>query len=77
MPADSLRSEKMSEYQLQVKSKLHDWEPFGTLYTDADQAKVQLRSIREIVGASKVSAKNKVEYRLVMREVTPWCEVAE
>lgn len=67
----------MCEYQLQVKSKLHGWEPFGNVYTDCEAAKAQLKSIREIVCASKVSAVNKVKYRLVMREVTPWCEVAE
>ena len=67
----------MKEYQLQVKSSLHDWEAFGNVYTDCEAAKAQLKSIREIVGASKVSAINKVKYRLVMREVTPWCEVAE
>lgn len=67
----------MAEYQLQVKSSLHDWEAFGTIYTDSTQAKEQLASIRRIVSQSAVGKRNKTQYRLVMREVTPWAEVAE
>ena len=67
----------MKEYQLQVKSSLHDWEAFGTIYTDLKQAKEQLASVRSIVSQSAVGKRNKTQYRLAMREVTPWCEVAE
>lgn len=67
----------MKEYQLQVKSSLHDWEAFGTIYTDLKQAKEQLDSVRRIVASSAVGKRNKTQYRLAMREVTPWCEVAE
>ena len=67
----------MKEYQLQVKSSLHDWEEFGTIYTDPKQAKEQLESVRRIVASSAIAARNKTQYRLVMHEVTPWAEVAE
>ena len=67
----------MKEYQLQVKSSLHDWEAFGPIYTDQKQAKEQLESVRRIVASSAVGKRNKTQYRLAMREVTPWCEVAE
>ena len=67
----------MKEYQLQVKSSLHDWEVFGPIYTDQTQAKEQLASVRSIVSQSAVGKRNKTQYRLAMREVTPWCEVAE
>lgn len=67
----------MKEYQLQVKSSLHDWEAFGTIYTDLKQAKEQLDSVRRIVASSAIAARNKTQYRLVVHEVTPWCEVAE
>ena len=67
----------MKEYQLQVKSSLHDWEAFGPIYTDQTQAKEQLESVRRIVASSAVGKRNKTQYRLAMREVTPWCEVAE
>ena len=67
----------MKEYQLQVKSSLHDWEAFGTIYTDLKQAKEQLASVRRIVASSAIAARNKTQYRLVMHEVTPWSEVAE
>ena len=67
----------MKEYQLQVKSSLHDWEAFGQIYTDPKQAKEQLESVRSIVSQSAVGKRNKTQYRLAMREVTPWCEVAE
>ena len=67
----------MKEYQLQVKSSLHDWEAFGTIYTDLKQAKEQLASVRRIVASSAIAARNKTQYRLVMHEVTPWSEVDE
>lgn len=67
----------MSEYQLQVKSSLHDWEAFGPIYTDPKQAKEHLAGIRRIVASSTIAARNKAQYRLVMHEVTPWVEVAE
>ena len=67
----------MKEYQLQVKSSLHDWEAFGPIYTDPKQAKEQLSSVRRIVSQSAVCKRNKTQYRLAMREVTPWAEVAE
>ena len=67
----------MKEYQLQVKSSLHDWEAFGPIYTDPKQAKEQLASVRRIVASSAIAARNKTQYRLVMREVTPWAEVKE
>ena len=67
----------MKEYQLQVKSSLHDWEAFGQIYTDPKQAKEQLASVRRIVASSAIAARNKTQYRLVMHEVTPWSEVAE
>ena len=67
----------MKEYQLQVKSSLHDWEAFGTIYTDPKQAKEQLASVRRIVASSAIAARNKTQYRLVMHEVTPWSEVDE
>ena len=67
----------MNEYQLQVKSSLHDWEAFGQIYTDPKQAKEQLASVRRIVASSAIAARNKTQYRLVMHEVTPWAEVAE
>ena len=67
----------MNEYQLQVKSSLHDWEAFGQIYTDPKQAKEQLASVRRIVASSAIAARNKTQYRLVMHEVTPWSEVAE
>ena len=67
----------MKEYQLQVKSSLHDWEAFGTIYTDPKQAKEQLASVRRIVASSAIAARNKTQYRLVMHEVTPWAEVKE
>ena len=67
----------MKEYQLQVKSSLHDWEAFGPIYIDPKQAKEQLASVRCIIASSAISARNKTQYRLAMREVTPWCEVAE
>ena len=67
----------MKEYQLQVKSSLHDWEAFGPIYTDPKQAKEQLESVRSIVASSAIAARNKTQYRLVMHEVTPWAEVAE
>ena len=67
----------MKEYQLQVKSSLHDWEAFGPIYTDQKQAKEQLASVRRIVESSAVGKRNKTQYRLVMHEVTPWSEVAE
>ena len=67
----------MKEYQLQVKSSLHDWEAFGQIYTDPKQAKEQLASVRRIVASSAIAARNKTQYRLVMHEVTPWAEVAE
>ena len=67
----------MKEYQLQVKSSLHDWEAFGPIYTDPKQAKEQLDSVRSIVASSAVGKRNKTQYRLVMHEVTPWSEVAE
>ena len=67
----------MNEYQLQVKSSLHDWEAFGPIYTDQTQAKEQLASVLRIVASSAIAARNKTQYRLAMREVTPWCEVAE
>ena len=62
---------------MQVKSSLHDWEAFGPIYTDQKQAKEQLESVRRIVASSAVGKRNKTQYRLAMREVTPWCEVAE
>ena len=67
----------MNEYQLQVKSSLHDWEAFGPIYTDQTQAKEQLASVLRIVASSAIAARNKTQYRLVMHEVTPWSEVAE
>lgn len=67
----------MKEYQLQVKSSLHDWEAFGPIYTDPKQAKEQLASVRRIIASSAIAARNKTQYRLVMHEVTPWSEVAE
>ena len=67
----------MKEYQLQVKSSLHDWEAFGPIYTDPKQAKEQLASVRLIVASSVVGKRNKTKYKLVMHEVTPWSEVAE
>ena len=67
----------MKEYQLQVKSSLHDWEAFGPIYTDPKQAKEQLASVLRIVASSAIAARNKTQYRLVMREVTPWAEVKE
>ena len=67
----------MNEYQLQVKSSLHDWEAFGQIYTDPKQAKEQLASVRRIVASSAIAARNKTQYRLVMHEVTPWAEVKE
>ena len=67
----------MKEYQLQVKSSLHDWEAFGQIYTDLRQAREQLASIRSIVSQSAVGKRNKTQYRLVMHEVTPWSEVDE
>ena len=67
----------MKEYQLQVKSSLHDWEAFGQIYTDPKQAKEQLASVRRIVASSAIAARNKTQYRLVMHEVTPWSEVDE
>ena len=67
----------MKEYQLQVKSSLHDWEAFGPIYTDPKQAKEQLESVRRIVASSAVAARNKTQYRLVVHEVTPWSEVKE
>ena len=67
----------MKEYQLQVKSSLHDWEAFGPIYTDQKQAKEQLASVRRIIASSAIAARNKTQYRLVMHEVTPWSEVAE
>ena len=67
----------MREYQLQVKSSLHDWESFGPIYADPTQAKEQLASVRRIVESSEVGKRNKTQYRLVMHEVTPWAEVAE
>ena len=67
----------MKEYQLQVKSSLHDWEAFGAIYTDPKQAKEQLASVLRIVASSAIAARNKTQYRLVMREVTPWSEVKE
>ena len=67
----------MKEYQLQVKSSLHDWEAFGPIYTDPKQAKEQLASVLRIVASSAIAARNKTQYRLVMHEVTPWEEVAE
>ena len=67
----------MKEYQLQVKSSLHDWEAFGPIYTDPKQAKEQLASVRRIVASSAIAARNKTQYRLVMHEVTPWSEVDE
>ena len=67
----------MKEYQLQVKSSLHDWEAFGPIYIDPKQAKEQLASVRCIVASSAIAARNKTQYRLVMHEVTPWEEVAE
>ena len=67
----------MKEYQLQVKSSLHDWEAFGPIYTDQKQAKEQLESVRRIVASSAVGKRSKTQYRLVMHEVTPWSEVAE
>ena len=67
----------MKEYQLQVKSSLHDWEAFGQIYTDLKQAREQLASVRRIVESSAVGKRNKTQYRLVMHEVTPWSEVAE
>ena len=67
----------MKEYQLQVKSSLHDWEAFGQIYTDPKQAKDQLASVRRIVASSAIAARNRTQYRLVMHEVTPWAEVAE
>ena len=67
----------MKEYQLQVKSSLHDWEAFGPIYTDLKQAKEQLASVKRIVSSSAIAARNKTQYRLVMHEVTPWAEVAE
>ena len=65
----------MKEYQLQVKSSLHDWEAFGPIYTDPKQAKEQLASVLRIVASSAIAARNKTQYRLVMHEVTPWEEV--
>ena len=56
---------------------MHDWEAFGQIYTDLRQAREQLASIRSIVSQSAVGKKNKTQYRLAMREVMPWCEVAE
>ena len=67
----------MKEYQLQVKSSLHDWEAFGPIYTDQTQAKEQLASVLRIVASSAIGKRNKTQYRLVMHEVTPWSEVAE
>lgn len=67
----------MREYQLQVKSSLHDWEAFGPIYTDPKQAKEQLASVRRIIASSAIASRNKTQYRLVMHEVTPWSEVAE
>ena len=67
----------MKEYQLQVKSSLHDWEAFGPIYTDPKQAKEQLESVRRIVASSAIAARNKTQCRLVMHEVTPWSEVKE
>ena len=67
----------MKEYQLQVKSSLHDWEAFGPIYTDQTQAKEQLASVLRIVASSAIGKRNKTQYRLVMHEVTPWEEVAE
>lgn len=67
----------MKEYQLQVKSSLHDWEAFGPIYTDPKQAREQLDSVLRIVASSAIAARNKTQYRLVMHEVTPWSEVAE
>ena len=67
----------MKEYQLQVKSSLHDWEAFGPIYTDPKQAREQLVSVLRIVASSAIAARNKTQYRLVMHEVTPWSEVAE
>ena len=67
----------MNEYQLQVKSSLHDWEAFGQIYTDPKQAKEQLASVLRIVSQSEVGKRNKTQYRLVMHEVTPWAEVKE
>ena len=67
----------MKEYQLQVKSSLHDGAAFGQIYTDPTQAKEQLDSVRSIVSQSAVGKRNKTQYRLVMHEVTPWSEVAE
>ena len=67
----------MKEYQLQVKSSLHDWEAFGPIYTDQKQAKEQLASVLSIVASSAIASRNKTQYRLVMHEVTPWSEVAE
>ena len=67
----------MKEYQLQVKSSLHDWEAFGPIYTDQTQAKEQLASVLRIVASSAIGKRNKTQYRLVMHEVTPWCEVSE
>ena len=62
---------------MQVKSSLHDGEAIGPIYTDQKQAKEQLESVRRIVASSAVGKRNKTQYRLAMREVTPWCEVAE
>ena len=67
----------MKEYQLQVKSSLHDWEAFGPIYTDQTQAKEQLASVLRIVASSAIAARNKTQYRLVMHEVTPWSDVDE
>ena len=67
----------MKEYQLQVKSSLHDGEAFGPIYTDPKQAREQLASVRRIVASSAIAARNKTQYRLVMHEVTPWSEVEE
>ena len=67
----------MNEYQLQVKSSLHDWEAFGQIYADPKQAKEQLASVRRIIASSAIAARNKTQYRLVMHEVTPWAEVKE
>lgn len=65
------------ELQLQVKSDGKEWEAFGQIYTDDDAAKKQLAVLRGYVKEFKASQRRNVQYRLTMRTVSPWCEVAE
>lgn len=65
------------ELQLQVRSDGKDWAAFGQIYTDADAAKKQLAVLRGYVKEFKASQRRNVQYRLTMRRVSPWCEVAE